>query len=91
MNWLEIEGRLYGRGRQNDADALRSPHHVSVGQDVAIGVNDNARTDGVLPDNSRRVCVSILLVRSVTCDYDLDHCCRTFCHNFLKRRIQLTQ
>ncbi len=46
-------GRVAHGQRQGDANALRTGNNVGVGHDVAVGVHDHSRADGVLADDQR--------------------------------------
>ncbi len=73
MDRLEFDGRVRCGWRQNHLNTLRTLHHVSVGDDVAVGIDDDSCTNGMLPDDSRCVGVTVVFRGSVPGYYDLDH------------------
>ena len=66
-----------GQG-QSHADALRTFDYVIVGDDVAVGVDDDSGADGVLAHDERGLGAAFFVQRTVSGDDNLDYRGRYF-------------
>ena len=73
MDWLEFERGLGWWRRENNADALRPIHHVGIGDYVSLRIDDDPRSNRMLPGQNCPIGVSIFLRRAVPGNHDLDH------------------
>lgn len=60
MDGLEFDQGVFCGRRQDDPDALCSFHHVRIGDDVAIRIDDDTGADGMPPGDSPRLVPVIL-------------------------------
>src|SRR5215469_10333252 len=61
-NWKDTNGKELAGRRQHHQDVVRPLHHVPVGDDVSVGVNDESASDRFLPsDHDTRVAALCLL------------------------------
>src|SRR5690348_12436686 len=59
-DYLRIVGDARGIVFQLHPNAVRLLHHVTVGDDVALGINDDAGTQGALPEVGTAECIRAL-------------------------------
>ena len=91
VDGLEFDRRIHCRRRQNNFDSLRTFHHMSVGDDVAVRVDNNPCTKGMLPHDASRIGMSVAFRRPIPGDDDLDHGRGDFRDYRLKRTVQSSQ
>src|SRR5271156_3256241 len=60
-NRRNLVGIADGGHSQSYVDALRSFHHVGIGDDVSVGVDDHSRANYVLACQERRLTAAVLL------------------------------
>src|SRR5580704_1991904 len=89
---LRLEHRALARWHwQDNANLARPLHHMCVGHDVAAGIHDDARPDGPLPRDQRRISTPAFFDRPVTGYQDLDHALRDLVSQCLQVGIELHQ
>src|SRR5882724_7860964 len=91
MDGLSVEWRICRGRRQDNPDALRSFHYVSVGDDRAVRIDDDASANRMLPDDSRCLVMSMILQWPVATNHDLDYRGCNFGRNLFKRPVQISQ
>jgi hypothetical protein len=82
---LEFVQRFCER-RQDDPNALCSFHHMCIGDDVTIWIDDDARANGMPPGDSPGL-VPVIFDGAITGDDDLDHGGGNFRDNRFKRAV----
>src|SRR5258708_10579788 len=90
MVGLEFERRVCWVRGQDHADALRSFHNVSVSEDVAVRIDNDAGANRMLTGNSRRR-VFMIFQRPVSSHHKLDDYWGYFRHNYFQEAIQSPQ
>src|SRR2546426_230254 len=73
MYTLGSSGSVRRGRRQDDSDALRSLHHVSISNDVAVRIDDDASANRMLPHDSCCIAMSVILQGAVASNHDLHH------------------
>jgi hypothetical protein len=78
--------------RKGNTDSLRTLDYMSIGQDIAVGIDNYARSDCPLMSYIRDVVSNTLLVRrSVSIDHDLHHCRGNPVRERDQRRVELAE
>ncbi len=87
----DLQGRYGRRSWQHHANPLCAFHHVSIGHDVAIRIDDDSRTNGPLAHDQGDTGFVVRFHRRQTGGLDLDHGGRHFGHQSFERAIELTE
>ena len=80
-----------GGGRQHHAHALRALHYVRVGDDVAVGVHDHARSQAALPSDGAGLGIIFFVQRTIARHLHLHDGGRYTRRQFLQRFVELRQ
>src|SRR5208283_2093098 len=80
-----------GSGGKRDVNALRSLHHVRIGHDVAVRVDDHTRPDRLLARDERGLSTTALVDGPKPRDQNLNHGGRDPRRKLLDCRIELLQ
>ena len=79
-------------GWHDHLDLLCTVQHVRIGDDIALGIYDHARTDGSLsPNNDVRLSSIAFLSGSITRDHDLNDARGDMSNECLDRIVELVQ
>ena len=86
---------LQGRGAcglgEDDANPLCTLDYVSIGEDVALGIDNHTRSDFALMRDREIATITFFYCRSVCGDRDLNHRLRSTVRERDERRVQLPE
>ena len=85
-----LAGIAHGQ-RQRHANPLRAFHHVRVGHDVAIRIDNHSRAHRMLAHNQRRLRAILLAQRTISRNQNLHHRRRNPRRQALERIVELHQ